>query len=524
MKRCLALLLVIVIIAHTGICAAEDSSNWFDSAGKFFGDAWDKAGDAVENAWEATTDAVGSAWDATTNALSNAWNATSNAVVKAWNDAGVYLGEKSDQFSVWMNINGYDALEKLKVAFDELLEEMQIGKARANEIWLQVMDYAESYGIAKVTQAKLTLAAFAYTHAENADEDAIAQALDMLLNSGITDQSAAEAALGVLVDGSNGEQVAIESNTTKYYMGEVVNTGTDNGYSKSEKIDRNDLHFGWQLGRFFVSGYTRVTEDDEGDPVFLKNVGDKVTLWFNLAQDIDCLNGDDDLTVVEDENGSDEYFGIDRTNFGRGTLIVRYTDYQNATQKPVIYTDYLAGNVAVGADTTVQLFEEGDYEIALNYEVRSKRFVDKVENYRISFKFSVRNGNCMVYPIDTLTNAELSNTAITPNGFRLDLARSRYLDINIKRETLTEGAVGLTEDIRFNRPAKDGDQYTAEGIYTITVINRYTQQTTTKQIYVGTDDILRAHVTTGLSIEEIRKLILEGAVVNEDGTVSVHGR
>ena len=29
--------------------------------------------------------------------------------------------------------------------------------------------------------------------------------------------------------------------------------------------------------------------------------------------------------------------------------------------------------------------------------------------------------------------------------------------------------MGLTEDVRFNRPARDGDQYTDEGIYTITV-------------------------------------------------------
>ena len=84
---------------------------------------------------------------------------------------------------------------------------------------------------------------------------------------------------------------------------------------------------------------------------------------------------------------------------------------------------------------------------------------------------------------------------------------------------LTEGADGLVEDVRFNRPAKDGDQYTEEGIYTITVSNRYTGQETTKVIYVGTNNVLKAHVTTGLPISEINAQLASGAEVAEDGTI-----
>lgn len=104
---------------------------------------------------------------------------------------------------------------------------------------------------------------------------------------------------------------------------------------------------------------------------------------------------------------------------------------------------------------------------------------------------------------DVVTGAELTNSSITENGFYLDLAKSRYLNIDIKKEACKEGAEGLTEDVRFNKPAKDGEQYTDEGIYTITVSNVYTNQTTTKVIYVGTDDVLKAHVTTGLSIADV---------------------
>ena len=122
-------------------------------------------------------------------------------------------------------------------------------------------------------------------------------------------------------------------------------------------------------------------------------------------------------------------------------------------------------------------------------------------------------------PLILKTGSELTNSSITPNGFYLDLAKSRYLKINIKREILKEGADGLVEDTRFNRPAKDGEKYTDEGIYTITVKNVYTGQDTSKKIYVGTDDILIAHMATGLPIEEIIKQVNQGATIMEDGTI-----
>lgn len=315
-------------------------------------------------------------------------------------------------------------------------------------------------------------------------------------------------------------------NTLKYSLGSKVNTGKDNGYSGSNDIENKDPHYGWELGNFFVSGYTRNTKDENSNPVFLKNVGDKVTLYFNLQQDIDHLSGNEALSISEDSNGYDKYFETNKTNFGRGALIIRYTDYENVQHEPTIYTNYLNANAKTGADTIVQLFEEGDYEVALDYKIKNNKtkvfgqsILPEYNDYRIFFKFSVRNGNCMVYPFDVTTKAELTNSSITENGFYLDLAKSRYLDINIKKEVLKEGAEGLTEDIRFNKPAKDGDQYTEEGIFTITVSNRYTNQLTTKTIYVGANKVLKAFVTTGLSIKEINNLVSQGSEIANDGTI-----
>ena len=299
--------------------------------------------------------------------------------------------------------------------------------------------------------------------------------------------------------------------TLKMYLGyPVAKTGHDNGYYNTLEIGKDDPHFSLSIGKFYVSGFTGVTSQDGEHFIFLKTVGDNVELHFELTQDIDMLAGDTAVTINRDNGGYDREFGISPTDFGRGTLIVRFTDYQNNTGEPQVYTDYLAAKVTGTADTVIALNEEGDYEVALDYEIKKDTRVlgtvattSSFTNYRIRFNFSVRNGNCMVFPFDTVTGEELTNTAMTPNGFRLDLARSRFLSINVKLSALTQGAGGVVEDVRFNRPARDGEEYTREGIYTITVQNEYTGQETVKTLYVGADEQLIDYVTKGYTLDQI---------------------
>lgn len=315
--------------------------------------------------------------------------------------------------------------------------------------------------------------------------------------------------------------------TPRKELGKKINTGKDNGFSGNEPIDKDDPHYGWELGTFVVNGYTRDTEDSKGNPVFLKNVGDKVVLWFHLNQDISALNKDTALSIAEDTNGYDRDNEIPQTDFRHGALIIRYTDSEDKVHDPVIYTDYLAANVGTDADTRVQLFEEGDYTVSLDYEIKnSPRQIKNVSvvptytDYKISFSFSIRNGNCMVFPFDIDSGNELANLAISEEGFMLDMARSRYLTIDVQRSTLKKSGDGkLVEDIRFNRPAKDGDKYTDDGIYTFTVKNLYTGESTTKVIYVGTDKYLRALAKTGYTLEQLNADIAKGAVVGETGSV-----
>lgn len=321
--------------------------------------------------------------------------------------------------------------------------------------------------------------------------------------------------------------VSVFASEEGYHLGtdSLVNAGKDTGYEEQNPIDKDDPHWDWSLGTFYLSDYTRQVEDENGDPLFLKNAGDTVTLWFALEQDINCLNGNEKLTIAKDKNGFDQQLGVAQQDFGRGMLIVKHTDYLNNSSLTT-YRDFLAAEGSTTANTEITVLEEGDYEVALDYEIRETRLdlfgwepLPAYHNYRIAFKFSVRNGNTMIFPRDVKTGAELTNEAITEHGFTLDLAKSRYLNIDIKKEILQEGTNGLVEDVRFNKPAQDGSQYTDEGIYTITVTNRYTDQQTTKMIYVGTNDILKAYVVTGLSLQNIQDRVAAGAVIAEDGTL-----
>ena len=316
---------------------------------------------------------------------------------------------------------------------------------------------------------------------------------------------------------------ATQTKENRYYIGSAVNAGKDTGFSKNKEIKDGDPHFGWTLGEFYISGYTSLAQDENGNPIFLKTVGDEIALFFCLQQNIEELNGKSSLIIYKDKNGYDQYFGIPKTSFGRGALVIKHIDSENHASDPIIYTDFLAANVSENADVMVKLLEEGDYEVALNYEIRkkTKNIFDKYKyyNYRIFFRFSVRNGNCIVFPFDVATKSELGNTAFTENGFYIDFANTEYLDVYIKKEVLTEGATGLTEDTRYNRPVKDGECFTEEGVYTITATNKYTLQTTVKKLYVGNNPVGKAYVTTGMSLEEINMHLSNGAEIVDDGSL-----
>lgn len=170
----------------------------------------------------------------------------------------------------------------------------------------------------------------------------------------------------------NSKNDTIHSDNIYYFdpVDYTVNTGKDNGFSGSNQINTNDPHNGWQLGRFYVKGFTDILTES-GEIIILKNVGDEISFGYELFEDIDCLNGDSTLSINDDEDTSDTEFQTGTMDFGRGALLVKETDYQGITETNK-YIDFLEG-CSVGAETDFLLFEEGDYRLALDYEIKDGR-------------------------------------------------------------------------------------------------------------------------------------------------------
>ena len=350
-----------------------------------------------------------------------------------------------------------------------------------------------------------------------------------------------------------GFKVSAASSDQINYFGTVVPCGKDNGYKPNTTsswnpwtmltasglvmglIPDDDPHKGWTLGSFYVQGYSGTTESnlnsyEKNMPVYLKNAGDTVSFGFKLDQNINKLNGNskykisDDHKVIQDCWVDDPYVSGD---LGKGVLIIIHRDWQGKETKTV-YKDFLKGK-SVGANTEVQLFEEGDYRVVLCYEIYKDDswnwITDWMDpngswfNYRIESYFSVRNANSMVFPFDIESGAELTNHSYSENGFRVDLANSKYLKLSVKKEILNENGSDIIEDTRFNKVVADKAEFTEEGKYTVTVKNLYTDLVTEKIIYVGTNDVMRCNTVTGMSVQSINECLRKGYKIRRDGTL-----
>lgn len=330
----------------------------------------------------------------------------------------------------------------------------------------------------------------------------------------------------------NAKNVQEPENDNRRNLGSKVRVSS-NGYSGEKEINNKDPHFGWDIGQFFMGGYTDCEKDSDGAMLFLKNNGDKLSLWFELQQDINKCYENSAIKVIGDKAGSDTYFGVpgganETMDFGRGALIIRKTNPDDTIDKPQIFTNYLEASASVDSVTKVDLLEEGDYEVALDYAMKfdktkilGRSILPETAKYRIFFKLKVRNGNSMVFLMDTMTGSEISSGSVTENGFRIDFANSQYLKVNVKRDVLKEGYNGPIWDTRFNSSASDGDIFTDEGVYTITVTNQYNGAITEKQVYVGSDSILKAYMVTGLDISDIRERMALGATIDKNGNITL---
>ena len=305
--------------------------------------------------------------------------------------------------------------------------------------------------------------------------------------------------------------------TDQYTIGTTYNT--DSNFIGNDSIQSGDVHYGWTLGDFFLTGYSDLTSDSDGRPVFLKSSGEEIALWFRLTEDIDSPNGSSGASVYDITSGSDDYFGTGTMDLGRGAVIIRYTDYNGVVHDPVVYTNFLESDASYGSDTKIQMFDEGDYEIALDYEIVNGRFFPSYSNYQIYARFSVRNSDCSVKTVDSVTGADITGMTATSNGFTLDLTGSHYLAVDMKKEVLSSDGNSLTEDTEFSAGTDENEAYTAEGVYTINVSNPYTGEVSSHRLYVGSNKLLKAYMVSGLTLAEIKAKLAEGATISDDGAI-----
>ena len=303
----------------------------------------------------------------------------------------------------------------------------------------------------------------------------------------------------------------------------------DSGFSTTITLGKNDPHFGWNLGGFYAGGYTTVKMDGD-TPVLLKNVGDEISVWFELADglNIDKLNGKSGVIINSQSKASDNYFGLKNTDFGKGMFIIRKTDADNKKEEPVKHRDFIASMVSVNSDKPIYTYEEGDYEAVLDYQIKQpegKNVLGKEQygyfDYQIKFEFKVRNGDCngFLFEVDSSGNrkGEILNNAHVSDGFMIDLAKSRYLNVEIKRDILTKNGDFYSRDTRSNQVSESGKIYKEPGIYTITVKNDYVENPTVKVVYVGDDPLLKAFVDAGYSVEKMVDTNLSKVDVDEMG-------
>ena len=323
---------------------------------------------------------------------------------------------------------------------------------------------------------------------------------------------------------NNGETGAGTDNGIRAELGSTVSVPYNGGYSGDSAIYPDDPHYGWDMGQFYAKGYT----DRLDGNVFIKNPEDKLSLWFDMEQwNIDRLAGDSDLSVEDVRSASDYNFGLSFQNFGRGALIIRSTDPDLRQSEPVVMSDFLSSLAAPGSSTKVQLFDEGDYEVALDYRIlKDGFFSDKHYDYRIFFTFSVRNSGCELNPVELLSELPLTSDR-SEKGFRIDSTSSRYLNVTVKRTEYVREGDTYTKSTAFDRAYLPGEEYRDPGLYAVTAYNPVTDpgcfSPVSRTVYVGDDRIVIAYLNkanAGLTLNDIAAKVKDGATIDENGFIT----
>lgn len=176
----------------------------------------------------------------------------------------------------------------------------------------------------------------------------------------------------------------------------LVETGRDNGFSKENQVEKSNPHYGWNIGNFSVSGFVAKEVAPFGVPIFYVRKGDiNFKLIFELNYPLDKLGNKETLSVNEDTNGYDTSFEIEKQDFGYGALFIRRRDIETGEYDEVSkHLNFLYGRKVGSQFVVTNSMVEGDYEIALDYEIKERygllNALTNWWNYKMSCRFAVR--------------------------------------------------------------------------------------------------------------------------------------
>lgn len=305
--------------------------------------------------------------------------------------------------------------------------------------------------------------------------------------------------------------ITILSDEQRFYDGSKVQK-TDKEFGNPVSVRAKDRHGGWKLGDFVISDYSDWMTDKSGGDVFLKKLEDKITVSFDLQQNIKELNGEKHLKIANIDRGDMTSPEMKEGVNGIGTLFVEKEDHSGKKSSVKKYANYLKG-VSQNADAKVLTLEEGDYHFVLVYAIDDTSllgdFFNNHQYYRIDYRFKVRNGNAMAFIKDAETGKELKHDSMT-KGFIIDTAQSHYLNIQVSKRD-------KNGDIRKNVPYKNGEVVSEEGDYIISITTDYSNEPTQKIIHVSASEknITNTHETKSPA-KSYEKTVKQNEAKNQD--------
>lgn len=285
-----------------------------------------------------------------------------------------------------------------------------------------------------------------------------------------------------------GANLKVKNNGNKFIYKNFYRTPDEGGFNKKISMNTNSYHLGWELGQFVLDGYTQKIKGKDGIYTFEKNAGDNISLYFDLFENINKLNGNKKLIIDKLDQDTDIDYNLKESNYGKGLLIIKKKDLNTSCSEPVkIYKNFLKKK---DKNRKIELKEEADYEISLDYRVTETSFIDTSENYKIKFKFRIINSNTTIYPKDLNTGLDLTNDSSTENGFYVDFAGAKGLEVYVKHKIINQDKDNW--HILSNEAVKDKQEFCEDGCYEIKVINNSTNADPTYyNVYVGKDNILK---------------------------------